>query len=170
MKRIAIYPGSFNPLHKGHLDIILKAEKIFDKVIVAIGSNSNKPKPINPQSGLPINRVETLKKQIQGFYIEEYKGFLTDYIYKLEKDGNDVTVVRGLRNGIDLDYEVNQLRVLQDLKHDVKMVFIPCDVKYEHISSSMIRTLENIQEGSASEYIAKYAKFKSPGIPIVEND
>jgi hypothetical protein len=73
-----------------------------------------------------------------------------------------VTIVRGLRNGADLDYEVNQLRVMKDQKPDIKMIFIPCDIRFEHISSSMIRAMEKIQEGSASEYFVKPEMFEPP--------
>lgn len=155
-KRLAVYPGSFNPFHKGHLDILKKAEAIFDEVVVAIG--------VNPEKKVDekINKLETLRFQLPGKKVEEFSGFLVDYIQQKEEVGYDVTLVRGLRNGADLDYEINQLRVMKDQRPDIKMVFIPCDIKFEHISSSMIRAMEKIQEGSASEYLVKPEMIESP--------
>jgi len=152
MKKLAIYPGSFNPFSIGHLDILLKAEKIFDEVVVAVGNNPDK------KSG--VNVIETLKRNLIGKNVEGFDGFLVDYIHKKEEEGYDVTIVRGLRNGADLDYEINTLRVLEDQNPNIKMIFIPCDRKYEHISSSMIRAMEKIKSGSASEYLAKPEMFK----------
>lgn len=152
-KNLAIYPGSFNPFTIGHLSILKKAEEIFDEVIVAIGINPDK------KVDEKINRLETLKFQLPNKKIEEFSGFLVDYVHKKEEEGYNVTVVRGLRNGADLDSEINQLRVLEDQYPKIKMIFIPCDRKYEHISSSMVRTMEKIQEGSASEYLVKPEMF-----------
>ncbi len=146
MKRLAIYPGTFAPFHKGHLDILKKSEAIFDEVIIAIGAN-----PEKNLSGE--NRLEKLQLQLPDKKVEEFAGFLVDYILAKEKEGYDVTIVRGLRNGADLDYEVNQLRVMKDQKIDIKMIFIPSDIQYEHISSSMIRAMEKIHKGSASKYM-----------------
>jgi len=148
-KRLGVYPGSFNPFHKGHLDVLLKAETIFDEVIVAIGVNPEKKIDEN------ISRLETIKLQLPSKKVEEFSGFLVDYIHQKEIEGFDVTIVRGLRNGADLDYEINQLRIMQDQSPRIKMIFIPCSRGLEHISSSMIRSLEKIQEGSASEYLVK---------------
>lgn len=126
--KIAIFAGSFNPFHKGHYNVLQKAEKLFDKVIIAFGKNPDKtirnwpiPQTIN-------NRQHT-----------EYHGLLTDHI---ESFGYDVTVVRGLRNSTDFNYEQNQYRYLQELKPDIKIINIFCDKEFEHISSSGIRTLE----------------------------
>lgn len=152
-KRLAIYPGSFNPFHKGHLDILLKAEELFDFVIVAIGTNPEK------NSDEKFDRLKTLQHQLPLNTVEQFSGFLVDYIHEKEDQGYDVTIVRGLRNGADLDYEVNQLRVMKDQKPDLKIVFIPCDGRFEHISSSMIRNMEKIQEGSGSEYVVKPEMF-----------
>ena len=146
-KRLGIYPGSFNPFSIGHLDILEKAEKLFDEVIVAVGNNPDKKSEINV--------VGTLKRNLVGKSVEGYDGFLIDYVYKKEAEGYDVTIVRGLRNGSDLDYEINILRVLEDQNPCVKMIFIPCNRRLGHVSSSMIRGMEAILPGAASEYIVK---------------
>jgi pantetheine-phosphate adenylyltransferase len=71
--------------------------------------------------------------------IESYNGLLTDFIDSL---GYEVTVIRGLRNSTDFQYEQNQYRYIQELKPDIKIINIFCDKEFEHISSSGIRTLE----------------------------
>lgn len=131
--KIAVYAGSFNPFHKGHLDILEKAEAIFDKVIIARGINPSKT-----------NELVELPKSIQNRQIETYSGLLTDFIDSL---GYGVTLIRGLRNATDLEYEKNQYRYLKDLKPDIKVISILSDVEYEHISSSAIRMLEKYNKG-----------------------
>ena len=141
--QVGVYPGSFNPLHNGHLNILQKAEKIFDKIIVAQGINPDKE-----DMETDITRLSVLKYR----QTEKFPGLLTDYLTKKEKDC-DITLVRGLRNGDDLDYEVNQLRFMEDMKPEIKVVFIRCDKQFEHISSSAIRNLEKIEKGLGSKYI-----------------
>lgn len=126
--KIGVFAGSFSPFHKGHFNVLQKAEKIFDKVIIAFGKNPDKSIPIWPAPKTIANRQ-----------IAEYHGLLTDYIDSL---GYDVTVIRGLRNSTDFQYEQNQYRYIQELKPDIKIINIFCDKEFEHISSSGIRTLE----------------------------
>jgi len=125
---IAVFAGSFNPFHKGHYNVLKKAERLFDKVIIAFGKNPDKK-----DRTWPIPNVISFHQQ------EEYTGLLTDFIDSL---GYDVTVVRGLRNSTDFQYEQNQYRYIQELKPDIKIVNVFCDKEFEHISSSGIRTLE----------------------------
>ena len=130
--RIAVFAGSFNPFHKGHYNVLQKAERIFDKVIIAFGKNPDK----NERDwGIP--------KTIKNRQLEEYDGLLTDFIATLK---HDVTVIRGLRNSTDFQYEQNQYRYIQELMPDIKIVNIFCDKEYEHISSSGIRTLEKFNK------------------------
>jgi pantetheine-phosphate adenylyltransferase len=144
MKRIGLYAGSFNPFHQGHFNILHKAEKIFDEVILGVGQNPEKEK----NEFLVTDELTARKTRIIF-----YEGLLTEVVDKLEKEGFDVTVVRGLRNSTDMQYELNQYRYLQDLKPDIKVVSIFCDKEYEHISSSGIRMLQKY--GKGDEYLLK---------------
>lgn len=123
-----VFCGSFNPFHKGHYNVLQKAERIFDKVIIAFGKNPDKQMRSWPVPDLIGNRQ-----------IEEYFGLLTDFISTLNQD---VVVIRGLRNSTDFQYEQNQYRYIQELMPEIKIVNIFCDKEFEHISSSGIRTLE----------------------------
>lgn len=132
---IGVFCGSFNPFHKGHYNVLVKAERIFDKVIIAFGKNPDKK-----------DKPWPIPKIIQYHQMEEYNGLLTDFVGSL---GYDVVVVRGLRNSTDFQYEQNQYRYIQELMPKIRIINIFCDKEFEHISSSGIRTLE------------KYDKHKS---------
>lgn len=125
---IGVYAGSFNPFTKGHLNVLQKAENIFDKVIVAKGKNTAKN-----------TNTYDLPDVLKYHQKIEFDGLLTDMINDL---GYDVTLVRGLRNSTDLQYEQNQYHFLKDLKPNIKIVNIFCDKEFEHISSSAVRSLE----------------------------
>ena len=125
---IAVFAGSFNPFHKGHNNVLQKAEKIFDKVIIAFGKNPEKEV-----------RGYKIPNSIKNRQLETYEGLLTDFI---EAIGHDVVVIRGLRNSTDFNYEQNQYRYIQELMPQINIVSIFCDKEFEHISSSGIRTLE----------------------------
>jgi pantetheine-phosphate adenylyltransferase len=135
--KIGVFAGSFNPFHKGHYNVLQKAERIFDKVIIAFGKNPGKD-----------DRYHARPNTIKNRQICEYEGLLTDFIETLKYD---VTVVRGLRNSTDFQYEQNQYRYIQELKPDIKIISIFCNKEFEHISSSGIRTLEKY--GKHQQYL-----------------
>jgi len=164
-KRLVIYPGSFDPFTIGHLNILEKAEAIFgqENVWIAIGIN---PKKIGNYEILEQDfeeflketkesKKKTIKTQLPSKNVTGYIGFLTDYVFEKEKEGFDVVVIRGLRNGYDLDYEYNQTRFMWDMKPDLKIVYIPCDPIFAHVSSTAYRELEKVKPGSGHQYLAK---------------
>ena len=153
--KIGVFAGSFNPFHKGHYNILLKAERIFDKVIIARGINLDKYSDTEYCNDNQINT--NYKKKQLGFpevamnrQIAVYSGLLTDFIDGL---GYDVTLIRGLRNATDLQYESTQYQYLKDMKPDINVVNIFCDKEYEHISSSAIKSLSKYDSRLVNKYL-----------------
>ena len=151
---IGVYAGSFNPFHKGHLNILHKAEKVFDKVIIAQGINPDKkhlrqavlPSGIvfaNPDGTNPV------KQELYYHQTESYDGLLTDFIESL---GYKVTLIRGLRNITDLQAELNQYRFIKELMPELETVSFYCDAEFEHISSSTIRQLKEYKTNLSTKY------------------
>ena len=126
---VGLYVGSFNPFHLGHLNIINKAEKIFDKVVILLAQNEGKEtNPFKIPDCLKYKQVDILKDPLT-----------TDYIKNNITDNVKITLVRGLRNSVDLLNEQNLLSYMVDFYPDLNFVFITCDKQYNHISSSDIR-------------------------------
>jgi pantetheine-phosphate adenylyltransferase len=168
MRTIGVYAGSFNPFHIGHLNILKKAQIILGpkNIIVAKGINPEKVEintgnkiisQYSPNFKDDAYRLELQKKL--NCQVLNYTGFLHELIIKMEKETPDgeplptYVLIRGLRNGDDLAYEEKQMRFIQHFKSDLQFMFLMCDSKYSHISSSAIRNLEKIEPGSGSEFI-----------------
>ncbi len=146
--RIAVYAGSFDPFHVGHLSVLRKTEELFDKVIVAVGANTNKPSSVESMK----RRHTAIQKVLKFHQVDSFEGFLTTYIQTLEKNA-DVTLVRGLRTDTDFKHEETQLRFLQDLNSNIKVAFVTAEKQYEHVSSSSIREISGVNPESAQRYL-----------------
>lgn len=156
MKNIVLYCGTFSPLHIGHINIIEKAEKVFGKgnVIVAIGINPDKVVNIDKEYLDEKSKLaQTISEKI-GRTVITYSKFLHQVVEDYEAQEYNVVILRGLRNGVDLDYEVNQVRFINDFKKDVNVVYMTCDKEFEHISSSAIRKIQQFGgEELAKQYL-----------------
>ena len=139
---VGIYPGSFNKFHIGHLNILEKAERVFDKVIIV--------RAINPEKD--VKEYYPLPRKVANREYIQWSGLTTDLIQDLSKHSN-VTLIRGLRNGKDLDYEVNQLRTMEDMYPKINACYFQCDKQYEHISSSQIKNVEKFGEKYTRSYL-----------------
>lgn len=131
--RVAIYPGSFDPVTLGHLDIIRRAAGLYDKVIVGVLSNSGKAPLFTAEE-----RVELIRKvtsDISGVSVDSFSGLLVDFAEK-----NDASVIiKGLRTVADFEYEFQMALINKALNSNYETVFLMTDTKYSYISSSMVK-------------------------------
>lgn len=145
---IAIYPGSFDPITNGHIDILKSGSEIFEKVIIAVSYNSDK------QGFLPIDtRVELIKKsvsQLKNVEVDSFEGLTVEYA----KSKNADVLLRGLRTSFDFEYELQLSQVNNALNNDLKTVFLITKPEYSFISSSMVREILR-NNGDISNFVPK---------------
>ncbi|MDP2910786.1 MAG: pantetheine-phosphate adenylyltransferase [Candidatus Omnitrophota bacterium] len=157
MRNIAVYPGSFDPVTYGHLDIIKRAVKIFDKVIVAVAHNSEKD-PLFSVS----ERVELLKKAVKGvkgIEVDDFHGLVVDYVRRK----NARVVVRGLRMISDFEYEFQMALTNRKLTDDVETIFMMPSEAYSYLSSKLIKEAASLGanlKGFVPGFVEKAIKSK----------
>lgn len=144
--KTAIYPGSFDPITKGHLDVLKKASKMFDKVIIAVLKNSSK------KGFLPIeDRVELIRqsvKDIENVEVDSFDGLTIEYA---RKKGANI-LIRGLRAVSDLEYEMQISQTNSALAPEIDTVFLITKPKYNFISSSIVKEIASMG-GDVSKFV-----------------
>lgn len=146
MKRIALFPGSFDPFTKGHEDIVLRGAKIFDEVIVAIGYNSNKRRyfPIDQM----VQKIRDCFADNPQIKVDKYTELTAVYANKHDAK----YLLRGLRNTTDFEYENSIAMVNKDLYDGLETVFLITSPTHAFISSSIVREVHSYG-GDVSKYI-----------------
>lgn len=131
--KIAICPGSFDPVTNGHLDIIQRASRLFDKVIVAVMTNTSKT-PVFTQA----ERVELIRRcvaDIPNVEVEQFGGLLADYV----RERKATAIVKGLRAMSDFEYEFQMALTNRKLCEQAETVFLTTSAQYMYLSSSLVR-------------------------------
>lgn len=145
--KIAICPGSFDPVTLGHLDIIERAAAMFDKVVVLVMSNSAK------QSAFTVDeRIKLLEKCISSekITVDTFNGLLVEYAKKIRA----AAIVKGLRAVSDFDYEFQQALINKSLYPEIETVFLPAMGENMFLSSSMVKEVCRLG-GDISPYVPK---------------
>ena len=146
MARIAIYPGSFDPITNGHLDIIRRAASQFDTVIVAVLSNTDKNNLFTVAERLALIKAST--QDIANLQYDSFDGLLIDYAAQK----NVSAIIRGLRVVSDFDYEFQMAMTNRQLSPQVETVFLMTDAKYSFLSSSLVRQLAQFH-GTINQFV-----------------
>ncbi|MCF0164833.1 MAG: pantetheine-phosphate adenylyltransferase [Bacteroidales bacterium] len=132
-ERIALFPGSFDPFTLGHLDVLKSALLLFDKVIIAVGYNSNKSGFLPPEK-----RVEIIKKAVEGIPNVEvcsFMGLTVDFC----REKKASIIVRGLRTTTDFELESVIAQANRKMAPEISSIFIPSGHEYSFISSTVVR-------------------------------
>ncbi len=155
----AVYPGSFDPVTNGHIDIIQRGAKIYDEVIVLVAENVSKTPLFSLEERLDMLRHSL--KDIPNVSIDHFSGLLVDYLKKIDVK----IIIRGLRAVSDFEYEFQQALTNKKLYPECETVFLVSDLKYTFLSSSMVKEIARFGgciKGLVPDYVAEklYKKFR----------
>lgn len=133
MKNKAVYPGTFDPVTFGHIDLIKRALKIFDTVIIAVAHNADKGPLFGVEERIAMLRQAT--RGMKGVVIESFDGLAVDYVRKK----GSVVMVRGLRMLSDFEYEFQMALTNRKLGQDIETIFMMPSESYSYLSSKLIK-------------------------------
>jgi len=148
MKKIAIYPGSFDPITNGHIDLVHRASKLFDKVIVGITQNSKKSSFLNIDDR--IQTTSTALKDIGNVEVLSFNTLLVDFA----NAQNAQVILRGLRAVSDFEYEFQLSGMNKHLNPNIETLFMTPAEQYANISSSLVREILSLG-GDISAFVPK---------------
>lgn len=140
--RIAVYPGSFDPITNGHLDILKRSKSLFDKVIIAVNGN-----PLKEFVFMAKERVKLIREVLKGrseIEVESFQGLLVHYA---EKKGARF-IIRGLRALSDFEYEFQMDLMNRKLNSKIETVYLMTDQRYSYLSSSIIKEIVKLGGGT----------------------
>lgn len=150
---VGMYPGSFDPITYGHLDIIKRASKIVDKLFVCVLEN-NKKKPLF-YTDIRVKMIKECIKEYDNVEVVSYSGLSVELANKL----NANVIIRGLRATTDFEYELQMSQTNKKLDSNIETIFLTTDIKYSYLSSSTVKEIASFG-GDIKEFVP----------PVIENE
>ena len=150
--KIAIYPGSYDPITNGHLDIIERSSQLFDKIIVAVARNGEKGSALFSES----ERIAMINQSIihlKNVEVDSFNGLLVNYA----ADKNANAIIRGLRALSDFEFEFKMALMNRSLNEEISTIFMMPHEKYTHISSSLVKEVASLG-GDVSAYVSQHVE------------
>ena len=144
--RIAVYPGSFDPVTNGHIDIIRRASKMVDKLIIGILNNSSKTPLFSAEER--VNMLEEVCQDLPNVEVQYFEGLLVDFVEAV----NATIVVRGLRAVTDFEYELQWAQSNRIVCPQMDTMFLVTNVQYSYLSSSVVREYAS-HKGNISAFV-----------------
>ncbi len=135
MKKIAIYPGTFDPLTNGHLDLVKRGLMIFDEVIIAVAPSLRKQPLFTIEERLKL--IKDASKGFKGVKVEAFNGLLIEYV----KKKNGIAILRGLRAVSDFEYELQMAHMNRRLDTNIETVFMMPSEEYSFLTSSIVKEI-----------------------------
>ncbi len=151
MTRTALFPGSFDPITLGHIDLIDRSCKLFDHVIIAIGQNSQKKYLFDLERRL--DWLQELTKVYDNLEVDHYTGLTV----KFAEQKNANYLIRGLRNSSDFDYEKQISQINQVVSNGLETIFFIAQPQFSHISSTLVREIIN-GGGDVSKFLPEFVQ------------
>ena len=151
-----IYPGSFDPITNGHIDIIRRASKLCDTLVILVIDNRGKNITYSLEDR--IEMIKLVTKDVPGVVIDTYSGLTSDYI----ANNNIDVIIRGVRNTIDYEYEASLASIYKSQVSDVETIMLASDSKYSYLSSTVVRQ-HAMLHGNLSEFVPEII------VPIIKS-
>jgi pantetheine-phosphate adenylyltransferase len=151
--KTAIYPGTFDPITNGHLDILERALEIFDRVVITVARNTTKHPLFTDDE-----RVEMLKEVVKGYpnvEVDSFEGLVVEYA----KSKGAVALVRGLRAVSDFEYEFQMALMNRKIAEEITTVFLMPHEKYTYLNSTIVREIASLH-GDVSQFVPEFVRRK----------
>ncbi|KAA3619798.1 MAG: pantetheine-phosphate adenylyltransferase [Calditrichaeota bacterium] len=146
MERIAVYPGTFDPITNGHLDVIFRGSNIFDKVVVAVSTHPKKMPLFTLDERVAL--IEKVTRDHKNVTVDSFNGLLVDYAESIQA----CAIVRGLRAVSDFEFETQMALVNRKISSDIVTIFLVPNERYTYLNSTIVKEVASLG-GDVSNFL-----------------
>src|SRR5437868_12991343 len=136
--RVAVYTGTFDPVHLGHLDIIQRGSRLFDRLIVGVGSNPEKAGLFTPDER--VGMIRTVTAELDNVEVQRFDGLAVRFV----REAGAALMLRGLRTTSDMEYEFTMSLMNLHLDPGIETVFLMAKEEFSHVSSTLLRQIATL--------------------------